>query len=210
MYHLMNRNGAVLIRAIDGLGDISAYGSLRDSLRSADVATDFEFQRTYRNYWRMNVGRFKPAFYARYFELMSDCQRSGSADLKEVLRSFSELGAESRGLQFSFATKLVHMVDPRVPVYDNFIAAFYFFVPLGSKVSHEERVDHLVEFHEFLTVEYARIIQKGLLSKAISEFREGRSINSEIPDERVIDWLIWAWVAHLRSGAQRKHQTLFE
>jgi hypothetical protein len=83
MYQLINTNVGAVIDAAEELG-ITAYSDLRASLASVDVSTDAVFQRRYRDYWRMNVGRFGPAFYARYFGLLSETQRAGSADVRRL------------------------------------------------------------------------------------------------------------------------------
>lgn len=33
--------------------------------------------------------------------------------------------------------------------------------------------------------------------------------SADVPGERIIDWLLWGWVAHLRSGAQHRNVALF-
>jgi hypothetical protein len=209
MYKLINKNIDAVIDAAEELG-IAAYSDLRASLGIVDVSKDAVFQKRYRDYWRMNVGRFGPAFYEGYFGILSECQRLGSADLRRTIQTLTEMGAETRGLQFSFATKLVHMIDPRVPVYDAYVAGFYFYVPPTSKTRREERISDLLSFHAFLRKEYQRVIEQRLLAKSISEFRLRQPDSEGIPDERIIDWLIWGWVSHLRSGAQHRNEALYE
>jgi hypothetical protein len=208
MYQLINKNIGSVIDAAQELG-VAAYSDLRASLGTVDVTKDVVFQKRYRDYWRMNVGRFGPAFYEGYFGILSDCQRVGSADLRRTIKTLLDMGAETRGLQFSFATKLVHMIDPRVPVYDAYVAGFYFYIPPTSKTPRGERIKDLLSFHGFLRKEYQRIIDQGLLERSISEFRSREPNSAGIPDERIIDWLIWGWVSYLRSGAQHRNEALY-
>jgi hypothetical protein len=208
MYQLINKNIGAVIEAAHELG-IPAYSDLRARLTTVDVSKDAVFQKRYRDYWRMNVGRFGPAFYEGYFGILSECQRVGSGDLRQTIEMLSDMGSEPRGLQFSFATKLVHMIDPRVPVYDAYVAGFYFYVPPTSKMPRGERIRNLFSFHAFLRKEYQRVIDHGLLSASIAELRSGQPDSAGIPDERIIDWLIWGWVSYLRSGAQHRNEALY-
>ena len=134
MYHLINENAKVVVDTAERL-QIDAHHKLRADLKAIDPSSDEDFQRRYRAYWRMNVGRFGQDFYSRYFEILRDCQQSGLSDVRSIIGQLSDIGAASRGLQFSFATKLAHMTDPHVPVYDSYVAAFYFYSPPSSKVS---------------------------------------------------------------------------
>jgi hypothetical protein len=207
MYQLINKNVGSVIDKAQELG-IAAYSDLRASLAKG-MAGDAVFQKRYRGYWRMNVGRFGPAFYEGYFGLLGEGQRAGSADIHQAIQRLSDMGAETRGLQFSFASKLVHMVDPRTPVYDAYVAGFYFYVPPSSKTPRKERIRDLLSFHSFLTKEYQRILDDGLLDHSIREFRFRQPESADIASERIIDWLIWGCVGYLRDGAQRRNEALF-
>ncbi len=101
------------------------------------------------------------------------------------------------------------MIDPRIPVYDAYVAAFYFYVPPTSKTPRAERIRDLLSFHAFLAREHQRIIHHNLLGESIAEFRIRQPQSADIPDERIIDWLVWGWVAHLRSGAQHRNEALY-
>jgi hypothetical protein len=66
----------------------------------------------------------------------------------------------------------------------------------------------LVAFHGFLTQEYARVLNGGLLASAIQEFRL-RLNPQHFTDEKIVDSLIWAFVALLRKGALPKGQIVY-
>ena len=191
--------------------DVSTYLWLRSELtsRRTDIRTDTEFQRRYRRYWQMNVARLSQRFYSRYFELLARYSSSQSVDVASLARELSSVDAEDeQSLQFSFASKLGHMIDPRLPVYDRFVAAFYFYVAPAGDGKFEARLVELMGFYNFLRHEYARVLGEQLLSGAIQKFRE--RFTDDFPDERIVDWLLWAWVSLLRRGAQRQGLLLYE
>jgi hypothetical protein len=205
MYDLIAKHSDLLIGELQRLLDADKYVSLVSQLRatSGDAALDGRFQRLCRDYWRMNVARLSPAFFDRYFHLLAQSVKTGRVDLRSATLHLSTNDDDSPGsLQFSFATKLAHMVDGRLPVYDSFIAAFYFYDPPPSGKSMTVRLNGLMEFHQFLRDEYRRVLDSGLLAPAIAAFRESLRSPVQITDERAIDWLIWAWVAVMRGGAQ--------
>ncbi|SRR6266542_261046 len=211
MYRLINSNAPAVVDALRRIGDFREYLHLRaDLAANGSAPASAEFQRAYRKYWRMNAARLSPAFYERYFELLAQYQAVGLTDLERATRVISDADDANHGLQFSFATKLVHMVDPRVPVFDSFVAGFYFFTPPATDRPFDERLTALLMFHQFLAREYARILDQQLLTPAIGALRREAELDHDVPDERVIDWLLWAWVSLLRQGAQSRGEALFD
>ncbi len=202
MYQFINQRCQLVIGQLGSI-DAKKYVELHERMESGvDVASDSHFQGLYRNYWRMNVARLDAAFYAKYFQLLAEGQRSRNVDLDYIVRELAK-GPENPSLQFSFATKLAHMIDPTVPVYDSFVAAFYFYVAPTPKRPFEERLNALMSFHGFLKREYDRVIRHGLLNEALQKFRTHFETMNRICDERIIDWLIWGCVSLLRGKAQR-------
>lgn len=211
MYQLININAAAVINSLHRIGDLREYLELRRQIVALDGGLPSEsFQRMYRKYWRMNAARLSPVFYERYFSLLADCQNGGNTDLERVTQVISDPAGADHGLQFSFATKLIHMVDPRVPVFDSFVAAFYFFTPPASVRPFDDRLSELLAFHNFLRREYARILNRGLLAPAIRELRREAKLDMTTPDERLIDWLLWGWVSLLRHRAQFRYEALYD
>jgi hypothetical protein len=213
MYRLLVQKCDLLIAELKRIDDIARYHDLVVRLQSTsgEAAIDPEFQRVYRVYWRMNVARLSPAFYERYFDLLARGVRSGRVNLRTAARDRTVIGDDSkRSLQFSFVTKLCHMVDRRLPVYDRFIAAFYFYAPPAADKPFDTRLDRLMEFYSFLQHEYARIIEHGLLDLALVRLRADFHLSDLITQERAIDWLLWAWVVAMQGGAQLRGEVLYD
>jgi len=212
VYRSINQHRDLIIAELARIDDLAKYAQLRAQFisRQVTVASDREFQRLYRSYWAMNPARLSERFYAKYFQLLAQCQQSGSVDIGGVARELANVDdGKKKSLQFSFATKLAHMVDPRVPVYDGFVAAFYFYVPPTPDLPFIERIDRLLKFHDFLRHEYERVIHNGLLGDAVGTFRDHFQMDDAVCDERVIDWILWGWVSLLRRQAQQRGEALY-
>jgi hypothetical protein len=211
VYCFINRYAAELTTKLLGIGEPERYIRLREASRRTDVRTDAVFQREYRDYWRMNPARLSSTFYELYFDILGECLTTGSTDVAMIVRRFgSSNPGESRPIQFSFATKLAHMVDDQRPVYDSFVAAFYFFVSPSGEKPVASRLRTFLAFYEFLRSEYHRILSLGLLQPAIESLRKHVRPGYGLADERIIDWLVWAYVSQLRSGAQLRGNMLYK
>jgi hypothetical protein len=211
---MMNEHCGELLTELDRISDVPRYIELRRRLFAGDVAADEDFHALYRTYWQMNVARLGDPFYFRYFALLESLKKNSAGFSGQIDATIRELAlisntTERPSLQFSFATKLLNTIDPRLPVYDSYVSQFYFFVAPPSNYSVEARLSALLSFHAFLRAEYARVIKEGLLMDAIARFRQHFAIDAELCDERVIDLLIWGFVSLLRNGAQSERRALY-
>jgi hypothetical protein len=206
MYARLNENIDLLCSQIDPVSDIRPYVQLTEILWKTNVSADDDFQRTYRKYWQLNAARLGSQFVSAYFTYFENLKQANEIALERVVRDLFEIPTHGDGrqsVQFSFASKMVHMLRPRVPVYDSMVEAF-FFLPSGSQPEKMERkLKRLLESHRFLTTEYDRVLREGLLRPAITTFRTRFCVGNDYTDEKIIDTLIWKFVSFARSGAIR-------
>jgi hypothetical protein len=175
---------------------VAQYERIREKVAEIDSE---HYRRDYRDFWVMNRSQLSKRFYTTYFGLLKAPTAHELPGLCDALYEVSSRLDGKRTLQFSFATKLVHIQNPHLPIYDSRVARFYLFrAPSGGTV--EERTKKLTALHNFLIAEYARVIHNGLLAPAIGAFRD-RFKPRLHTDEKIIDWLIWALVGLAEDGA---------
>lgn len=197
MYDLINANiGMVLQFIANDSKTVTEYDWLVDNLQQVAAQP---YQARYGVYWVMQYP--DQAYRKVYFqELQTALLNPANPPNLTVLATnlfATPTNARGQSNQFSFITKLVHMVDPHSPIYDSRVAAFYFFrKPDPGPIQIQDYVD----FHAFLVQEYRRILQNGLLRRSIQSFRQ-RFTPQHFMDEKVIDVLIWGYVGLLSAGA---------
>ncbi len=204
MYGVINRHRAEIVKALQEGRSASAIGDyswLQQAIRERDVSRDAEFQRRYRRFWVM---RF-PAneYFPAYFRLLEQNKSGTKADPASICRELRAVSGTLSGkdaIQFSFATKLAHMADPDLPIYDQMVRQFYFLPTPAGDLDFAARLAAYMVSYSFLKTEYQRVIDDGLLAPAMSEFRKtfptcGHS------ESKVIDWLIWRFVDMAEAGA---------
>jgi hypothetical protein len=203
MYHLINSHIEEILQSIrqDHVTDYDFLVQNIDRLQ-----TPF-YQAAYKNYWRLNVARLCDDFCRVYFDRLQSSLRDGVPQIGELVKELHETPTHEGGrksLQFSFCSKLCHMIDRQIPLYDSRIRNFYFYTEPDRKLSLQQRVDGYVHFHNFLIEEYRRVLSERLLSGAIQAFRQ-RFRPKHFADVKVIDSLIWAFTSLSESGgvAQR-------
>jgi hypothetical protein len=204
MYALINEQVDDLLQTINPAKDVQPYLWLIETLPNVDVVSHREFQRVYRRYWQMNMARLSPEFHSAYFSHLEHLKGQTEIHLESVARYLFTIPTKCNGdqtLQFSFATKLVHMLRPQQPVYDSMIASFFFFPSGKSMETNNAKLIRLLSCYKFLCEEYIRVIGNGLLERAIRRFRDHFRVGANYSDEKIIDTLIWNFVGFLKSGA---------
>lgn len=212
MYTLINQRIEYLLANIHEEREVQRYVWLIRNFSTVDVAEDAVYQQKYRQYWQLNAARLSPEFHEAYFALLQDFKSTGNADVETVARRLLDVPSHRNGqrkLHFSFASKLVHMVDHHLPIYDSLVEEFYFLPRDKGSDSTEDKLHRLLESYRFLKAEYARILADGLLNHAIGRFRGRFSLGPEYSDSKVIDTLIWRFVGVLRDGAVRSGNVVY-
>jgi hypothetical protein len=205
MYDLINANIGIVLQFIaSDPTTVPEYDWLVDNLQQ--VATK-PYQDRYGVYWVM---RFPGAAWRKvYFqELQTALLNPANPPSLTVLATNlykTPTNAKGQSNQFSFITKLVHMVDSHSPIYDDRVAAFYFFQKPDSGPGQTQ---DYVNFQAFLVQEYRRVLQNGLLSSSIQSFRQ-QFTPQHFTDERVVDVLIWGYVGLLMAGALTSGQITY-
>jgi len=206
MYALINQHIQIILRSI-APDHATEYDWLIQNVSQAGTA---EYQANYRQYWAMNAARLSPAYCATYFQELQAALTNPPAlrSLVGKLYKTPTQGSGKQSLQFSFATKLLHTANCQSPIYDSFVAAFYFFQAPDSGRPLEGRITELVAFHDFLCKEYERVLANGLLAESIQAFRS--QFNPQhFTEEKIIDSLIWAYVGLLNNGGLTEGRIVF-
>ncbi len=200
MYSLINQNVGLILDQLSSK-DTEAYSWLMANLASTNVSSNAAYQSKYRNFWVMLYP--SQTYCQAYFRLLQRLKGSKSIDPVAVCQA---LRLDSKGksgndiIQFSFATKLAHMTNPDLPIYDHMIRQFYFLPTPAGDLAFDARLAGYLASYSFLKDEYRRVIADGLLARAIQEFRRVFPM-CEHSDVKVIDWLIWWFVKMAESGA---------
>jgi len=214
MYALINQHIDALLDSINFQTDIRPYICLLQQLPSVDVSTHAEFQREYRQYWQLNPARLGNEYLTGYFSHLEQLKSHPEhATVETIARHFLPIPTHrngSRSLQFSFASKFVHMLFRDRPVYDSMVQLFFFLPSGGENEDPEKKLSRLLMSYEFLRHEYERILQHNLLAPAIAKFRWHFKIDDSYTDIKIIDTLIWVYVKFLKSGAIRNRVVVYE
>lgn len=206
MYKLIEKYATIVVSKIDQ-GYVNDYKWLLDNPNQ--VLRSY-YQGKYRDFWGMNQSRLGDKFFNPYFATLNSALNNATT-LTNVVNTLYGSATQENGkpyFAFSFATKLLHMTDTALPVYDSRVVAFYFFrePTRTTKRGVPGLIADYVKLYDFLIEEYDRILKQSLLSKAIQEF-ETRFQSHGFSKEKIIDSLIWAFAS---SGLLQTKKVIYE
>ena len=211
-YGRIKRNVCALLDSIDSRYDniIQPYIDIRNGIcRNVNVADDDAFQKTYKDYFKL--GRVLSSEWIQdYFRLMNggvdglrprqdERLRGNHNEVTDLLlRVIHHLRGvyfdckKKDRVDFSFSTKLLHVLNPDLPIYDSTVREFYCLRGVSGG-NADARIRKCAPLYKHLISEYQCVLDTDALAGPIAAFRRRfRGRGEEVfTDIKVIDTLIW-------------------
>ena len=164
---------------------IQKYIYIMESLGNTDVANDIEFQKKYKSFFAM--GRKNKNYYEVYFNLLEQSKHNPTS-FAEILKHIHK---NTNQFHCSFGSKLVHVINPNEPIWDNIVSSqhFGFKLPYPSAKNREERIiavysSYRNAFFAFITSDEGQEIIKQF-DKRFPEYAD------KISATKKIDFVLW-------------------
>jgi len=151
------------------------YHAKQDALHGTDT------------YYRIDNAGLAYEWKVRYFELLSQRQ----SDLKTILEGLYRIPTlrNVQSLQFSFATKLLHTLDSRQPIYDSKVAKLLD-PPFKKVKDFDTNVAACITVHEKLQKAQKQLLSDEGIRSQIAALKD--RYRSQICDEKALDFLLWS------------------
>lgn len=190
-YEEINDDINHILHAI-GHGHVAQYDWLIQNIHQVAEA---EYQRRYKTFWRLHGAGLSQNYCHAYFQHLQTGLDNNAPHLNILAHELYQIpiNTNRKALQFSFCTKLCHMLNRELPIYDSRIRLFYNFIEPLRALPIIERINGYVQFHQFLINEYNRVLNEGLLMPSIQAFRQHFN-PQHFTDKKIIDSLIWAFI----------------
>lgn len=194
-YEVINDNIDHILRAVSP-AHVAQYDWL---IQNIHQITELEYQRRYKGFWRLSGAGLSQTYCHAYFQHLQARLENNATHLCILAHELYQIpiNRNRQALQFSFCTKLCHMVNHQIPIYDSNIRRFYRFNEPSRDLPIIERIREYARSHQFLIDEYNRILNEGLLAPSIQAFRQHFN-PQHFTDIKVIDSLIWAFINYQR------------
>lgn len=172
---------------------IAVYNFLQTRFQQKeDITKDLLFQFVFRSFYRLDNAGLGVAFKTRYFELMEEFRDSPSFELALVLRPLYDIETlkGKNTFQFSFATKMLSIIDSQRPVYDREVARMFGYTQLpGGEFADKLKI--YSDRYQNIEDSYRQILSDNLLPATFSAFDE-KFHQHGLSDVKRLDFIFWA------------------
>lgn len=161
------------------------YKRIMDSLYWTDVSTDRDFQRTFNDFFVMRSR--KSEYYAMFYQFLEQKKKEGTS-FEETLDYLK--GAEGR-LELSFSSKLIHVINPNRPIWDNNVAVQHFGLKLpGYGVDSSTRQTEIVRaYYEYCGRFYEYVDSSE--GQAVIRLFDEKYPHTGFTDVKKVDFIMW-------------------
>jgi hypothetical protein len=176
--------------------DIKKYVKIREIFNDTNVnlATNKDFQKAHNGLFKI---RQRPEmFYKDYYSFMEK-HKNNIPSFSDTLDNLYEYG----GLESSFSSKLLHTIDPELPIWDQHILRHfypiqdkYIFEYLDynftiKKYDKETRIRYANNVYEDLKIKYIKFLETEKSKEWIKIFEE--YYPKDITPIKKVDFIIW-------------------
>ena len=136
-------------------------------------------------------------FKEKYYDKMKELRDLGKTEIS-VVELANDL-KDNNKIQFSFATKLLNIVDDeKYPIYDSYVVkAFGFPIKYGSLKQYSENYKIITETYKSLLLDYE-------CKKMIETFRKMFPLSEKLSNMRILDFIVWKIGEQIKKGNLKK------
>lgn len=161
------------------------YKSIMDTLHWTDVSADRDFQRTFNGFFVMRSK--KKEYYDMFYSFLEQKKNKG-VSFEETLEHLKEAGGQ---LEISFSSKLIHIINPNRPIWDNNVAVQHFGMKMpnyGMDIVVRQK-EAVRVYHEYCSRFYEYLDSSD--GQAALRMFNDRYPHTGFTDAKKIDFLMW-------------------
>lgn len=161
------------------------YKRIMDTLYWTDVSVDRDFQRTFNDFFVMRSRESR--YYDSFYTFLEQKKDKGTS-FEETLDFLKEASGR---LEISFSSKLIHVINPNRPIWDNNVAVQHFGMKLpGYNVDSSTRQREVVKlYHEYCS-RFHEYMDSSEGQTVIRLFNE-KYPHTGFTDTKKVDFLMW-------------------
>lgn len=167
---------------------IDVYIFILEQYKRGDILKNCVFQFIFRSYYRLDNAGLSSGQKARFFKMLSLKQRSLSKILEELYKI--QTLKYKNTIQFSFATKLLNMLDANSPIFDSQVANV-----IGQRVTgktKEEKIKSCEKIFEYLTILYKDLLSDKRIKLIIRKCKNKYDKKNKCSDVKILDFILWS------------------
>lgn len=158
------------------------YANIMKTFPLVNVAVNKDFQKLFNGFYRVRRG----ADWQRVYYALMQSKKNIKTSFEEILRILYE---KTGRIEASFSSKLVHTLNPNMPIWDKFVLQ-----KLGLKLPlcvGEEKIRACVQVYEKIIKWYQDVLPSPETQEFLKAFDESFPIYAWISQTKKLDFSLW-------------------
>jgi len=162
------------------------YKKIMDTLYWTDVSEDKDFQKTFNGFFIMSFR--KKEYYDMFYSFLEQKKDKG-VSFEETLEHLKK--AEGK-VEISFSSKLIHVINPKRPIWDNNVAVQHFGMELPNyNIDIPARQNEAVRaYHEYCSRFYEYLDSSD--GQAMLRMFNDKYPHTGFTDTKKLDFILWS------------------
>lgn len=166
---------------------IDVYIFLLEQYNEGNILNNYLFQFIFRSYYRLDNAGLSPNQKEVFFKLLNNKEKNLSKILNALYKIPTLRGLNT--IQFSFATKLLNMIDSNCPIYDSQVGDVIHQGVGGN--TKETKIQSCVQILENLESLYKMLLGDKKIRDIVSKFRIKYDKQNKCSDAKILDFILW-------------------
>jgi hypothetical protein len=163
---------------------IRRYVEIMDMFPHTDVSSDTNFQRRYNGFYRM---RQRPAEFYKEYYLFLESHKNKPVAFEDVLK---HLDKRLNRVEPSFSSKLVHTINPDMPIWDTRVLKHLQLKAPSYSVARSRKIERDIDLYKTIESWYNAFFQSPDSQKILTIFDEVYP-KTTITRTKKIDFVLW-------------------
>lgn len=174
--------------------DIEIYNFIQEEYKrlGSILKENLIFKYVFKKYYLSSSARFfRDNSYKTYFSSFSKLNIKNEDNINEIIKKTLLSLFPMRGnLEYSYASKMIHTVNPKYPIYDSYVKKTLRMKDITGK-NNDKKIKNIIENYIQISDLFDDIIKHNYLEKTINKFKKMRNI-SKLNIVKILDFLFWS------------------
>ena len=133
------------------------YKTIMEGLRTVDISIDKTFQNAFTYFYKV---RRPQAWLDRFYQYFESVKNEDALTIREALIAIAGCSAEKPQVELSFASKMLHTINPNSPIFDKYVAKTLGLPKITPSRNFGNRLGCAVEIYGMLVERTANILKQ--------------------------------------------------
>ncbi len=194
---IASKKGKILSRIDEE--SIAVYLFLKKEYEKGNIGDNKIFQFMFKSFYGMNNAGLGDKLKARYFKLLEREEDDLGTILSELHKI--ETSRKVKSVQFSFATKLLHTINDKLPIFDTEVSKAIHCGITGN--DKDKKIASAMRIYKVMQEElYPHLLDNKQIKRIITEFKNKFKNTGEMSEAKILDFILWQLGKMLKEGVK--------